>query len=477
MNQGHQSWALAAVIAAALVLGVHQGTLIGIQTQFAPTAHDLAGVHEVRQLIEQRWVDEPEPGQLLDGAIRGMVHELDPFSDYYSPEQKDAFNQETTGSYGGLGIWINVDQGHVIVIAPIEDTPAWLAGLLPGDRIVAVDGAPIEFATTEEASRELKGEVGTSVNLTVVREGEAQPLSIDVERAAIQIHSVKGAALLDRERGVGYLRITTFNAATSEDFTRAIEGLLAEGMRALVLDLRGNPGGYFEQAALVADAWLPEDALIVKTWSRERASMRETRAAAGQLLTIPTAVLIDRGSASASEILGGALQDHGVATLVGERSYGKGSVQSIIPILAGRADLKLTTQYYYTPKGRRIHRGELPEEDRSWGLLPDIAVAIDPRLRVQLARRSADEELERLKTLANGGEAPEPNGWLQREDPQVRAAYIHLLGALDAAVPPEVAEAEAAHRGVARQAAGEGQTAEAPGEGEDAPADPPAEGD
>lgn len=477
MNEGHQSWALAAVVAAALVLGVHQGTLIGIQTQFAPAAHDLAGVHEVRQLIEQRWVDEPEPGLLLDGAIRGMVRELDPFSDYYSPEQKEAFNQETTGSYGGLGIWINVDQGHVIVIAPIEDTPAWLAGLLPGDRIVAVDGQPIEFATTDEASRALKGEVGTSVRLTVVREGEAQSLSFDVERAAIQIHAIKGAGLLDRERGVGYLRITTFNAATGEDFSRAVEGLLAEGMRALVLDLRGNPGGYFEQAVEVADAWLPKDALIVQTKSREREGMRETRATAGQRLTIPTAVLIDRGSASASEILGGALQDHGVATLVGERSYGKGSVQSIIPILAGRADLKLTTQYYYTPKGRRIHRGELPEEDRAWGLLPDIEVAIDPRLRMQLARRSADEELDRLKALANGGEVPAPDGWLQREDPQVRAAYIHLLGALDAAVPPEVAEAEAARLGVARAPAGEGHTAEAPAAGGEGAPDDAAEDD
>ncbi len=457
------SWPAAMVAAAALVLLVHQGTLIALPTQFAPGTREVAAVSEVQALIRERWVEEPESGQLLDGAIRGMVGTLDPFSDYYSAEQKEAFNQQTSGSYGGLGIWINVDLGHVIVIAPIEDSPAWEAGLLPGDRIVAVDGRPTEFANTDEAARSLKGDVGSPVVLTVVREGERHPLEIEVVRAAIQIHSVKGARLLDEERKVGYLRITTFNAATAEDFRAAIDGLLARGTRALILDLRGNPGGYFDQAAEVADAWLPEDALLVTTRSRNGGELRETRAQEAQLLTVPTAILIDRGSASASEILGGALQDHGVATLVGERSYGKGSVQSIIPIQAGRADLKLTTQHYYTPKGRRIHRGDLPEEDPTWGLVPDLRVPVDLKLRRELIRRASDEEVAELKRKANGEPAaPGDDAWLQREDPQVRAAFVHLLGQLGDEVPEELAAAEerAAEERAAEERAAEERAAE-----------------
>ncbi|RMG16532.1 MAG: S41 family peptidase [Planctomycetota bacterium] len=427
------SWGLAAATAFALVW-VHEGTLARIEEDFAPDqARDLGGMSEVRNLIEERWVERPEEGQLLDGALRGMVATLDRYSDYISPEEKAEFEESTTGQYGGLGIYISVEDGLVHVIAPIEDTPAWRAGILPGDTILEVDGVPCEFPNAGAAVRALKGLAGTTVALTVLHEGAERPERIEIERAIVQIRSVKGARLLDPQRRIGYLRLTTFNSGTVDEFEAALAGLLDEGLRALIVDLRGNPGGLLDAAVEVADAFLEEGRVIVTTRGRE-GDTKETRAEEEAWIRVPVALLIDRGSASASEILAGALKDHRRALLVGTRSFGKGSVQTILPILGGEAELKLTTQYYFTPSGRRIHRGDKPPEDLSWGLLPDIEVTVDPATRRQLLEAQAEDDMERLKARANGTPYQREER-LHRDDPQVRAAYEALLAQLGKETP------------------------------------------
>ncbi len=424
------------MLAAIVLAFVHEGTLLRIDRDFAPGAANLAGMNELAEIISTRWVEQPDDRQLLDGSLRGMVATLDRFSDYISPEQLQAFEESTTGRFGGLGIYINVNKdGRVVVIAPIEDTPAWKAGILPGDVIYEVDGIPCEFANADAAVRSLKGEVGTTVELAVLHEGATNTILISIDRAEIQIRSVKGGRLLDPTSKVGYLRITTFNSGTVEEFEQEAERLNALGMRALVLDLRRNPGGFLAAATRVADMFLEKNTVIVKTRGRT-GGYKETRAARGALITGPVTVLIDRGSASASEILAGALWDHGRAKLVGTRSYGKGSVQSIIPVLAGRAELKLTTQYYFTPKGRRIHRGEKPMSDLSWGLLPDLESQVSRRERAELTLKEADAEMARLKALANK-KPVDIEERLHVDDPQVRAAYRTLLQELGDPVPAE----------------------------------------
>jgi carboxyl-terminal processing protease len=432
------AWSLSALAAIVLVF-VHEGTLLRIDQDFAPGAADLAGMNEIAEIISARWVEQPDDRQLLDGSLRGMVATLDRFSDYISPEQLEAFEESTTGRFGGLGIYINVNkEGRVVVIAPIEDTPAWKAGILPGDVIYEVDGIPCEFLNADAAVRSLKGEVGTSVELAVLHEGANKTILISIERAEIQIRSVKGGRLLDPVSKLGYLRITTFNSGTVDEFEQEAERLNALGMRGLILDLRRNPGGFLRAATLVADMFLEKGAVIVKTRGRT-GGYKETRATKGALVTGPVAILLDRGSASASEILAGALWDHERAKLVGTRSYGKGSVQSIIPVLAGRAELKLTTQYYFTPKGRRIHRGEKPMTDLSWGLLPNVEVKVDRSQRAELTRKEAEAEMVRLKALANK-KPVEIEERLHLDDPQARAAYRALLGELGDPVPADVPE-------------------------------------
>jgi len=462
-------WSAAALIGLGLVIGAHQGTFVGIESSFDPQAGELAALAEAKTVIQSRWVESPSDGQLRDGALDGMARTLDAFSAYIPPVETKEFTDSTTGVFGGLGILIGLDKGQVVVICPMENTPAWKAGLLPGDRVVKVNGVSSNFKSVEEAVGVLKGEVGSKIELQVARAGSDALQTFHVERAQIQIHSVKGTRLLDPETKIGYLRLTTFNGATFEDTKAAAEALLEQGMRGLILDLRDNPGGLLDQAVRVANLWLEDDAVILSTWSREQALERgDVRASTGSegdkfpasgyqhtvanalhLIKVPTVILIDGGSASASEVLGGALHDHEKAYMIGTRSYGKGSVQTIIGLQGGKAALKLTTQYYFTPgrqdpvtgernKRRRIHRGTLPETDLSWGLIPDQLVEVSDEVAQQTARQEADFELEMLKAKAlkvpfQGEER------LHKDDPQAKRAYRHLLQTLGDPLPAETA--------------------------------------
>ena len=419
-------WILALVVAVPLVW-LHQGTFH--QVMLSGETQDLAAVAEVRDVILQRWVEEPDTEALLNGALRGMTTTLDPFSDFISAEQREAFQEMTTGKFGGLGFYFNVRDGYVVVIAPIEDTPAWEAGILPGDTVLAIDGEVYEFRTADEARVQLKGEVGTSVVLTVLHEGAERAEDLTLTRAEIQLQTVKGGRILDE--GIGYLRLTSFDLGTVPALGEALVGLVEAGMRGLVLDLRGNSGGYLDSAVRAADVFVAKDEVLLETRTRGDELAERFLAQQAPVLEVPVVVLVDGGSASAAEILAGALKDNQVAALVGTRSYGKGSVQSLIDVLGGTAQLKLTTQYYYTPSGRRIHRGERGDDDLTWGLIPDLVVPLSARQRRDLAIRENDWEMARLARLS-GTEVDEEAAreFLHVEDPQVRAGYRHLLSVL-----------------------------------------------
>ena len=421
-------WVLPALVGVATALLLHEGSLSNLPLREG--SGDVGAVAEVRDAILERWVEEPDADDLLEGALHGMAATLDPYSAFIPPAERKQFDEQTTGRFGGLGVYITVEDRLVKVIAPIEDTPAWRAGLLPGDLVLRIDGEPYEFANATEAVESLRGEEGSEVTLTILHEGEDTPIDVTLEREQIQITTVKGTRLLDHERRIGYVRVTAFNSGTTEAFNAAIDELLAADLRGLVLDLRGNPGGFLDAARHLADVFLPQDAVIVQTRGRGEETAEQALAEAPAKLEIPVALLLDRGSASASEILGGALRDHQIATLVGTRSYGKGSVQSLIPVIGGKAKLKLTTQYYFTPSGRRIHRSEgVEDDDDSWGLLPDIEVVVDLRDRQEHVRAESEAEMERLKVRATGsGELPEER--LHRDDPQVAAAFNHVVAVL-----------------------------------------------
>lgn len=450
-------WSAAALLAVGLVVGAHQGTFVGIERSFDPASGDLAALVEAKNVIQQRWVEAPTDGQLRDGALDGMARSLDPFSAYIPPVETADFERSTTGTFGGLGIWIGVDKGQIVVISPIEGTPAWKAGILPDDRVVSVDGVLCKFETVQQAVNTLKGEIGSKVELQIARVGETGTQTLQVERARIQIRSVKGGRLLDPATKIGYLRVTTFNSGTYPEVKAGVEELLDKGMRGLIVDLRKNPGGLLDQAVRVANLWLPDDEVILSTWSRQQARERgderssigaeadefpasgyqHTVANAVQIVKIPTVILIDGGSASASEVLAGALQDHGLAHLIGTRSYGKGSVQTIISLQGGKAAIKLTTQYYFTPKGRRIHRGSLPTSNTSWGLLPDQEVVLSEELDLHLQKQERDLELAMLKAKAR--KVPfDGEERVHLDDPQARRGYRWLLGQLGDPPPADV---------------------------------------
>ena len=320
---------------------------------------------EVREVIRTRYVDAPEPDQVLFGACRGMVTALDDHSDFMPPAVYDEERIDTLGHFGGLGIVVELVDGWLTVVTPIEDTPAERAGVRAGDRIVAIEGVSTEGWRVVDAADKLRGEPGTSVTLTVVHAGERRPTTIAITRAEIHVSTVKGARMV--APGVGYVRLTSFVESTAEKLDAAVAELKAQSMRALVLDLRHNPGGLLRQGVAVADRWLAAGQRVVEV--RGRGADREVHEATADasLAGVPTAVLVNGRSASASEIVAAALQDHGVARLFGERTYGKGTVQTIVEVDEGRSAVRLTTARYYSPKGRTIQpatgeRGLAPDE-------------------------------------------------------------------------------------------------------------------
>jgi len=320
---------------------------------------------EVFGRIKRDYVEPVSDKKLLEDAIKGMLAGLDPHSAYLDIEQYKDLKEGTTGQFGGLGIEVTMENGFVKVVSPIDDTPAQRAGMKAGDLVVRLDEKPVKGMTLGEAVKIMRGEPGSDIVLTVIREGEEAPLKVTITRAIIKVKSVRNKLL---EKDYGYLRISSFQSRTGSGVVDAVNELKKENegdLKGLVLDLRNNPGGVLNAAVEVSDAFL-EKGLIVYTEGRIKNSEMRFNAAPGDIVNgIPVVVLINAGSASASEIVAGALQDHKRAIIMGEKSFGKGSVQTILPT-SGSAAVKLTTARYYTPSGRSI---------QAEGIEPDIILA------------------------------------------------------------------------------------------------------
>jgi carboxyl-terminal processing protease len=339
---------------------------------------------DVLKIVKENYVREPNIKDLIYGAISGMVSSLDPFSAFFPPEKYREFMQETEGEFGGIGIEISMDKGRPVVVAPIEGTPAYRAGLRAGDVIIAVDGEDTFGKSLLEIVKKIRGKPGTKVTLTIMRKGAEKPFKVEITRAIIRIESVKWTKYED----LGYIKIIQFQHNTSLDLRKALRDLISQGVRGIILDLRNNPGGLLSEAVKVSDLFLPEGKLVVYT--KGRGGEEDKYYAKEPPLVpedMPLVVLINKGSASASEIVTGALKDHGRATVVGEKSFGKASVQNIIPLEDGSA-LKLTVAYYYTPNGNLIHKK---------GITPDVKVSMDEERWEQLA-----ETIRRLRIEGNG---------------------------------------------------------------------------
>lgn len=357
---------------------------------------------EVLRQVEENYVEKVDRKKLLEGAVNGMLAALDPHSVYLPPEPFTEMKVEMSGSFGGLGIEISLKEGKLTVVSPIEDTPAWRAGIKAGDHIWKIDGTPTRDLTIVQAVKRMRGERGTKVTLTVLRNGETQPRVFPLVRDIIKTRSLKARTL---EPGYGYVRISHFQERTGDDFAAALRNLRAENggtLKGLVLDLRNNPGGLLDMAVAVAGRFVGErldNGLIVYTEGREEFARRRYSATVGDKEPrYPLVVLINSGSASASEIVAGALQDHGRAVIMGTPSFGKGSVQSVVPMKDG-AGLKLTTALYYTPKGRSI---------QAKGIIPDIIVENAELKTVAEDRREEFHERDLDNHLGNGGDKSRP---------------------------------------------------------------------
>lgn len=327
---------------------------------------ELRSFTEVFARIKKDYVEEISDKTLLENAIRGMLSGLDPHSSYLDAEGYKDLQVGTTGEFGGLGIEVGMEDGFVKVISPIDGTPAQRAGVKAGDLVIRLDEKPVKGMTLHQAVGIMRGKVGTDILLTIIREGEEKPLKITITRDVIKVRSVRSRTL---EEGIGYLRISQFQSRTGENLIKAIDKLKKENkgkLTGLVLDLRNNPGGVLDAAVDVSDAFL-ESGLIVYTQGRIADSeMKFEASPVRQLDGAPLVVLVNGGSASASEIVAGALQDHKRAIILGTRTFGKGSVQTILP-LNNESALKLTTARYFTPSGRSI---------QAEGIEPDII--LDP---------------------------------------------------------------------------------------------------
>ena len=321
---------------------------------------DLFG--EVLEKINKQYVDEIDQSEGMDSAINGLLQSLDPYSSYMSPEIFQEMQTETSGEFGGLGIEVSMEAGVVKVITPIDDTPASKAGIKAGDYIVKVDNVQVQGKSLSEAVDLMRGLVGTDIELTVRRRGVKKALTFNITREIIEVQSVKSDLL---ENNIGYIRLTSFNDNSSDQIKKKIKKLKEnENLKAFILDLRNNPGGLLTQAIKISDFFL-DNGEIVSTKSRKKSENRKWFARKGDITDGKTlVVLINYGSASASEIVAGALKDHKRAIILGENSYGKGSVQSIIP-LKNKGAIRLTVAKYYLPSGKSISEV---------GVRPDIEV-------------------------------------------------------------------------------------------------------
>jgi carboxyl-terminal processing protease len=425
--------ALMGASAMVMVQGAPASTAFAAAGKDSDVYKDLALFGDIFERVRQQYVTPPDDKKLTESAINGMLTSLDPHSSYLNPEAAQDMRVQTKGEFGGLGIEVTMDNDLVKVIAPIDDTPASKAGVLAGDLISKIDGQEVRGLSLSDAVEKMRGEVGSPIELTLIRQGADKPITLKIDRAVIKVKAVRSRV----ENDVGYLRVISFTEQTSDDLKKAIkdiqEKLPGDKLKGYVLDLRLNPGGLLDQAVAVSDTFLDKGE-IVSTRGRDPQDVTRFDARKGDLADgKPVIVLINGGSASASEIVAGALQDHRRATVLGTQSFGKGSVQTIIP-LGENGSLRLTTALYYTPSGKSI---------QGKGITPDIKVEqpLPPELRGEDVVRGESE----LKVHIKGNEEDDAGSGSAayvpletKDDVQLNEALKLLRGEeANAAFPPD----------------------------------------
>lgn len=419
---------------------VLSGAVAGVMLSFGLTAYadktqeskttlpieELQKFSGILGLIKNNYVDEVPDKKILENAISGMVKELDPHSEYYNEKEFQSLKEDLTGKFSGVGLEVQPGKGAIQVVSPIEDTPAFKAGIHAGDSIVKIDDKQVSsMSGMTEAISNLRGKEGTPVRVTIVRKGEAKPLIFNLVRAVIQSHSVKGKII---EPGYAWLRLTQFQEATMPEFAEKIQELYKQGeLKGLVLDLRNNPGGSLDTAIGVSAAFLKPDVPVVS--SRGTHMPTETRIASPKdyarrskdflknlpagLKNVPMVVLVNGGSASASEIVSGALQDYKRATIMGSTTFGKGSVQQVIPLGDGKTGVKITIARYYLPSGKSI---------QARGVIPDVS--LDDTVEGKNGRYSRESDMIGHLSNDSGVETDKPrdlwNEWAAEEDEPIK---------------------------------------------------------
>jgi carboxyl-terminal processing protease len=439
-----------------IVIGVGTGValfMLGIMsghTQVGPQDGTTAGIETSRQLellgkvldiVRSDYVDKPDDGKLLTAAINGVLGALDPHSSYMDEKSYRDLRAATSGQFGGLGMQVNMEDGLLKVVSPIDDTPAAKAGILAGDVITQVDGAPIKGLTLSQAIDKMRGAPGTEVRLEIKRVDQAAPLNLTLTRQIIKVATVRQQAEGD---DVGYVRLTQFSSRAADEIKQAIQALAAkippDQFKGYILDLRNNPGGLLDQAVRVAGAFLTSGE-IVTIRGRDPGQIHRYNAAPGDLIDgKPLIVLINGGSASASEIVAGALQDQKRATIIGSRTFGKASVQTIIPLGQGNGALRLTTARYYTPSGRSI---------QAQGIAPDIEVLQDVPKEVAAQAQTRSESSLPGHLKAEGEEQKGSQSYIPKEakdDKALQTALALIRGTeTNPAFPPNPKQAASEH--------------------------------
>lgn len=391
-NQRRRFWMLGPMVVVALLSGVLIGKGWERTGHATETYEELRTFSEVLTQVQKNYVDETKVKDLVQGAIRGMLSTLDPHSAYMTPEMYKEMQVETKGEFGGVGIQIGVKENRLAVIAPIDGTPAQRAGIKAGDYITKVNEESTKDLTLMDAVQKMRGPKGTKVSLTIQRDGTADPLQFTLVRDTIKIESVKSKVL----DNIGYVKLTQFQEATGRDLGRVLKQFKDQKVQSTILDLRNNPGGLLTAAVEVSEQFLPNGKLVVYTKGRESKKDEWFAKGKDQMDDSPMIILVNEGSASASEIVAGALQDYGRAVIVGTTSFGKGSVQTILPLGDG-SGLRLTTAKYYTPKGRSI---------QSTGITPDIVVKPQQPTTVAKADAKPGEKDTDGKTTKSSIAAP-----------------------------------------------------------------------
>lgn len=385
------------ILAIGVAIGLSLGLAHGVWADKTPASkpaddlpwQDARALAQVLELVKEDYVRSVDDHELLQAAIRGMVSSLDPYSEYLDGDEYDEIKISSSGEYSGVGLEVSMEDDQVVVVAPFDGSPAAVAGIRAGDVIVSIDGVPVNSATLQETIGRMRGKVGTSVKIGVLRDGSDQPLSFTVKRQQVELHSVRYSL---PAAGYGYMRIAEFSDTTGDEAKAALRALRKRNggaLRGLVLDLRDDPGGVVEAAVAVADEFLTGGVIVTAKGRTPEANFEMDATPGDALGGAPIVVLVNGGSASAAEIVAGALKDQHRATLMGRRTFGKGSVQTVMA-LPGDSALKLTTSLYYTPSGISInHKGIDPDIELKDGPGPppprppgnDAAVRADPEVQ------------------------------------------------------------------------------------------------